>query len=216
MLTLNLFKNIEKLNVMCLGAHPDDIEIGAGGTILRIIEEIPETNFYWIVFSGNEGRSREAHESANLFLKNSKTKNIQLENFKESYFPFVGSQIKDFFEKLKIDFSPDIILTHWRGDAHQDHRLIAHLTWNTFRDHFILEYEIPKYDGDLGHPNLYAHLSEEQVRTKIRNISKSFQTQKGKQWFTEDTLNSILRIRGLESNSTSKYAEAFFCRKIVI
>ena len=215
MLTLDFFKN-NKLRVMCLGAHPDDIEIGAGGTILRIIDEIPETEFCWTVFSGNKKRSREALESANLFLKNSKVKNIQVHDFKESYFPFVGSGIKDFLEKLKTVFSPDIVFTHYRGDAHQDHRLISNLTWNTFRDHFILEYEIPKYDGDIGRPNFYAYLSESQVQTKIRYISDSFQTQKEKQWFTEDTFKAILRIRGLESNSTSKYAEAFFCRKIVI
>jgi LmbE family N-acetylglucosaminyl deacetylase len=215
-LNFDFFKKDRKLTVLCLGAHPDDIEIGAGGTILKLVEEMPETEFHWIVLSGQGERNREAHRSASLFLVNSKTKRVEVQDFRESYFPFIGREIKDYFEKLKNDVSPDLILTHHRDDAHQDHRLTASLTWNTFRDHLICEYEIPKYDGDLGHPNVYVTLNESQVERKIKIIADSFQTQRKRQWFTEDTFRSIMRIRGLESNSTSRSAEAFFCRKIIL
>jgi LmbE family N-acetylglucosaminyl deacetylase len=215
MLKVRFFEENQKPNILCLGAHPDDIEIGCGGTILRLTEQVPETQFCWVVFSGDEKRGKEACESAKLFLKKVKNKKIEVQDFKESYFPFVGAKIKDFFEKLKNEFSPDIVFTHYANDAHQDHRLISNLTWNTFRDHFILEYEVPKYDGDLGTPNLYVHLNESDVRRKIKHIFNIFRTQKEKQWFTEETFKSILRIRGVESNSPTKYAEAFYCRKIV-
>ena len=203
-----------RLNVLCLGSHPDDIEIGCGGTILRLVER-GDVQFYWSVLSGNSKRSKEALEGANDFLKSVKLKKIDIQQFRESYFPFVGAHIKDYFEKLKKEFSPDLVLTHYSNDAHQDHRLISDLTWNTFRDHFILEYEVPKYDGDLGKPNFYVHLDEPLVQMKISLILSIFKTQKEKHWFTEETFRSILRIRGVESNSPSKYAEAFHCRKIV-
>jgi LmbE family N-acetylglucosaminyl deacetylase len=215
MLRVRFFEQIQKLNILCLGAHPDDIEIGCGGTILRLLEEVPEAKFCWVVFSGDEKRGKEARESAKVFLKDAKAKKIDVKDFRESYFPFVGAEIKDYFEKLKTEFSPDIVFTHYANDAHQDHRLISNLTWNTFRDHLILEYEVPKYDGDLGTPNLYVHLNESDVRKKTKNICDIFRTQKEKKWFTEETFRSILRIRGVESNSPSKYAEAFYCRKIV-
>jgi len=210
-----LAKN-KKPRILCLGAHADDIEIGCGGTILRIIEDIPEAQFCWIVFSGNKKRAEEAHQSADLFLRNTASKSITVKDFRESYFPFVGAEIKDFFEKLSENFSPDIIFTHCRNDAHQDHRLLSDLTWNKFRDHFILEYEIPKYDGDLGNPNTYICLDEKFVQSKIKYICGVYKSQSGKRWFTDDTFRSILRIRGVESNSPSNYAEAFYCRKMVI
>ena len=215
MLQLKFFEKNQKLNILCLGAHPDDIEIGCGGTILRLIEEVKDAQFYWAVFSGDTKRCKEAYGSANTFLMKAKSKKIDIQKFKESYFPFVGADIKDYFEKLKKGFSPDLVFTHYRNDAHQDHRLISDLTWNTFRDHLILEYEIPKYDGDMGTPNLYVHLDEPLVQRKISCILDTFKTQKEKQWFTEETFRSVLRIRGMESNSPSRYAEAFYCRKIV-
>jgi LmbE family N-acetylglucosaminyl deacetylase len=211
------FKFLEKsprLNVMCLGSHPDDIEIGCGGTILRLGER-GDTQFFWSVLSGNAERGKEARKGANAFLERVKLKKVDIQQFRESYFPFAGAQIKDYFEKLKKEFSPDLILTHHSKDAHQDHRLVSDLTWNTFRDHLILEYEIPKYDGDLRTPNFYVHLDEPLVKMKTSLICSIFKTQKKKQWFTEETFRSILRIRGVESNSPSKYAEAFHCRKIV-
>src|SRR5208283_3980802 len=143
-----------------------------------------------------------------IFLKKLENKNIIIKHFQESYFPFIGAQIKNYFEELKVEFSPDVVFTHYKKDAHQDHRLISNLTWNTFRDHFILEYEVPKYDGDLGTPNFYVHLNESDVEKKISCLCNIFQTQKEKQWFDEETFRSILRIRGIESNSPSKYAEA--------
>ena len=137
-------------------------------------------------------------------------------NFKESYFPFLASEIKDFFETLKQKFSPNLIFTHYKYDAHQDHQLLSNLTWNTFRNHLILEYEIPKYDGDLGKPNLFVHLPDAIVQNKVKYICDIFRSQKEKHWFSEDLFKSILRIRGIESNSSSKYAEGFYCRKIVV
>jgi LmbE family N-acetylglucosaminyl deacetylase len=214
MLKLKFLGKSPRLNVLCLGSHPDDIEIGCGGTVLRLAKR-DGTQFYWSVLSGNAKRGKEAWEGANAFLENVKSKKIDIQQFRESYFPFVGAHIKDYFEKLKKEFSPDLVLTHYRNDAHQDHRLVSDLTWNTFRDHFILEYEVPKYDGDLGIPNFYVHLDEPLVQLKTSLISSIFKTQKEKHWFTEETFRSILRIRGVESNSPSKYAEAFHCRKIV-
>ncbi len=214
MLKLKFLEKSPRLNVMCLGSHPDDIEIGCGGTILRLADR-GDTQFFWSVLSGNAERGKEAREGANAFLERVKLKKIDIQQFRESYFPFVGAQIKDYFEKLKKEFSPDLVLTHYSKDAHQDHRLVSDLTWNTFRDHLILEYEIPKYDADLGNPNFYVHLDEPLVKMKTSLICNIFKTQKEKQWFTEETFRSILRIRGVESNSPSKYAEAFYCRKII-
>jgi len=215
MLKLKFFYNTDRPRVLCLGAHPDDIEIGCGGTILKIIEELPKSEFCWIVFSGSKNRAKEALQSANTFLSQVKSKHIDIQGFRESYFPFVGAPIKDYFEELKSDFSPDLILTHTKNDAHQDHRLISDLTWNTFRDNFIMEYEIPKFDGDLQNPNVYVHLNENIVQKKVRLICDLFQSQAEKKWFSKETFKSILRIRGIEANSPSKYAEAFHCRKMV-
>lgn len=203
-----------QLRVLCIGAHPDDIEIGCGGSILRISEEF-DTETYWIVLSGDENRKREAKQSADKFLEKSKILEIKTPTFKESYFPYIGDEIKDFFEELK-DVSPDIIFTHCRHDLHQDHRLISELTWNTFRDHFILEYEIPKYDGDFLTPNLYVELRKETCEKKISLIISCYNTQVNKRWFDKETFWAILRLRGLESNSHTKYAEAFYSRKIRI
>lgn len=215
MLRLRFLEKNQELRILCLGAHSDDIEIGCGGTIQKLIEEVPKTHFFWVVLSGDGKRGKEAYEGARVFLNTVKLKKIDVQQFRESYFPFIGARIKDYFEKLKEEFSPDIVFTHYTNDAHQDHRLVSNLTWNTFRDHFILEYEVPKYDGDLGTPNMYVYLDETIVQRKIKFICDVFQTQKRKKWFTEETFRSILRIRGVESNSPNNYAEAFYCRKIV-
>lgn len=216
MLKLNFNEKTDSTyRVLCLGSHCDDIEIGCGGTILRLIESYTNIVVYWVVFSSNQYREREALESANIFLKNVKEKHIVIKQFRDGFFPFIGIEIKEFFEHLKKDIFPDIIFTHYRNDFHQDHRLISDLTWNTFRNHLILEYEIPKYDGDLGTPNFFVHLDEITCQIKIKYILDSFQSQKEKQWFTEETFLSLLRIRGIESNAPGKYAEAFYCRKLV-
>ena len=204
------------LKVLCLGAHSDDIEIGSGGTLLRLLHEYDRLFAYWVVFAANAERRAEAEKSANLFLAKASKKEIIVKKFKESFFPYTGDKIKEYFESLKHEFSPDIIFTHYRNDLHQDHRLISELTWNTFRDHLILEYEIPKYDGDLGSPNLLVHLSASLCEEKIDYILKSFQTQKGNHWFGKETFYSILRLRGIESNASEKYAEGFYCRKMII
>lgn len=215
MIKFSLNKTDEsEYRILCLGAHCDDIEIGCGGTILKLIENYKNVSIYWVVFSSNEERAKEATASANIFLKEVQTKKVIIKNFRDGFLPFQGIEVKECFEQLKQEFSPDIILTHHRDDRHQDHRLISDLTWNTFRNHFILEYEIPKYDGDLGIPNLFVHLDDTICRRKIQYILDSFATQNHKQWFTEETFRSILRIRGIESNSPGNYAEAFYCRKI--
>lgn len=214
MLDLN-FNNKSKLKILCLGAHSDDIEIGCGGTMLTLASRM-EVEVYWVVFSADRIRQREAKESANLFLQQAKGKTVVVKNFKMSFFPFVGDQIKRYFEELKQKCSPDLILTHYRHDLHQDHQIISNLTWNSFRNHLILEYEIPKYDGDLGTPNFFVPLSETIRKKKIEYILNSFKTQAEKHWFTESTFSSILRLRGIESNAPGGYAEAFYSRKIVL
>jgi len=204
------------LKVLCLGSHADDIEIGCGGTLLRLLEDYQRCRFYWVVFSAEGERSSEARKSAGYFLKRAFQSKVIVKEFRTSFFPFDGAQIKEYFEELKADFEPDLIFTHYRNDLHQDHRLIAELTWNTFRNHLILEYEIPKFDGDLGNPNFFVRLNESFVGRKMNYILNCFQTQKSKHWFSEDTFRALLRLRGIESASPEKYAEAFYCRKIIL
>jgi LmbE family N-acetylglucosaminyl deacetylase len=208
-------RNDSMRRILCLGAHSDDIEIGCGGTILRFLKEDHHTEVCWIVFSGKGQRAKEAKESANLFLENAGRKKIVIKNFRDGFFPYIGYEIKEYFEGLKKSYSPDIIFTHYRDDLHQDHRLISELTWNTFRDHMVLEYEIIKYDGDLGTPSLYVHLDKDTVGKKVAYIRKCFGTQGEKKWFADDTFFSMLRLRGIESNSPDRYAEGFYCRKMV-
>src|SRR5437899_2560377 len=185
------------LRILCLGAHCDDIEIGCGGTILRLLETYKRTAVDWIVFSSDDQRAIEARESANIFLKQAGSKNIAIKNFTNSFFPYTAGEIKRCFEELKRDVSPDLVFTHYRDDLHQDHRVISELTWNSFRDHMILEYEIPKYDGDLASPNSFVHLDQSMARRKITYIMESFRSQRTKQWFDEETFLSILRLRGV-------------------
>lgn len=200
--------------VLCLGAHSDDIEIGCGGTILRLVKEYPNLSFYWIVFGASGRRAEEARTSAEEFLAPVKEKHIIVESFRDGFFPYQGADIKEYFEQLKSNISPALILTHTRNDLHQDHRQICELTWNSFRDHLILEYEIPKYDGDLGSPNFFVHLDKKQSQQKAAAILRHFATQENKDWFTEETFLALMRIRGIESKSPGGYAEAFYGRKI--
>lgn len=203
------------LKVLCLGSHSDDIEIGCGGTILRLLSCNHDVEVVWVVFSSGKEREGEARKSAELFLEHAGQKEIIVYDFRDGFFPFDGTRIKDHFEDLK-GVSPDLIFTHNRQDAHQDHRLIGELTWNTFRNHLILEYEIPKYDGDLGQPNLFAPLEKEIYDTKVRYIMESFQTQCEKRWFDRETFLALMRLRGMECVASSGYAEAFYCRKLVL
>ena len=216
MIELNLNKRRKSLHqILCLGAHSDDLEIGCGGTILKIADIFPNLAITWVVFGSEGVRSDEAGQSANLFLKNVAEKRIIVNNYRDGFFPYIGGEIKDYFEQLKRGISPDIIFTHYRQDLHQDHRLISELTWNTFRNHMILEYEIPKYDGDFGSPNFFVHLNEQICREKIQYLFDVFKSQHGKHWFTEDTFQSLMRLRGVESSAPERYAEAFYCRKMV-
>jgi LmbE family N-acetylglucosaminyl deacetylase len=217
MLNLFLHRYMDiPVKILCLGAHCDDIEIGCGGTILKLLEHYKRVSVYWVVFSSDEKREQEATVSANMFLNGAESKKIVIQNFRNSFFPYQGADIKAYFERLKDDFSPDLVLTHFRNDLHQDHRVISELTWNSYRNHFILEYEIPKYDGDLGVPNTFVHLDTATARKKISYIMESFHSQKNKQWFDEETFLALLRLRGMESASPVKYAEGFYCRKLVL
>ena len=201
--------------ILCLGAHSDDIEIGCGGTILQLVEKYSCSQFYWVVFSACGIRAEEAQRGAEAFVGKERLRGTALKSFRDGFMPFVGGEIKDVFEELKT-VSPDLIFTHNRRDAHQDHRLIAELTWNTFRDHLILEYEIPKYDGDLGQPNLFVPLDREIYRKKTSYIMSVFQSQHTKGWFQEDTFLSLMRLRGMECNAPSGHAEAFYARKMTL
>ena len=204
------------IKILCLGAHCDDIEIGCGGTLLSLLEEYPRTEVYWIVLSSDPRREKEARSSARLFLKQAEKKTIKIEKLRNGFFPYNGRKIKDYFEEQKKKFSPNIIFTHYKMDLHQDHRLVSELTWNTYRNHLILEYEIPKYDGDFGSPNLFSPLGSSVCDLKINSILASFTSQGDKHWFTSDLLYSILRLRGMECGSSTKNAEAFYCRKILL
>jgi len=216
MMTLNITRPPgSPFRILCLGAHSDDIEIGCGGTILRLLEENPAAEIHWVVIGATGPRKAEAAESANIFLAGAQRKELLIGQFRDGYLPGMWTEIKDFFEALKKRCQPDLILTHYGKDLHQDHRLVSELTWNTFRNHLILEYEIVKYDGDLGAPNLFVQLNASIVRKKIQTIVECFKSQKDKNWFTEDVFSSILRLRGVESNAPEKYAEAYYCRKIV-
>ena len=201
--------------VLCLGAHSDDIEIGCGGTILKLIEMYPELEIVWVVLGAKGIRAKEAIASAEDFLSSLEQKKIIVKGFKDGFFPYIGADIKLYFEELKQEVNPDLIITHYQQDLHQDHRLVSELTKNTFRNHLIWEYEIPKYDGDLGSPNILVHLSRDIKQKKVKHLTNHFQTQNNKQWFTEETFNAILRIRGIESNAPEQYAEGFYSRKII-
>lgn len=216
MMKLNLSSGSQgRLKILCLGAHSDDIEIGCGGTILRLAEEYSACTFHWVVFSAIGVRKAEASRAAALFA-NKRIERSLWKEFPDTRMPFVGSEVKDVFEELKTAVFPDLVFTHYRDDAHQDHRLISELTRNAFRDHLILEYEIPKYDGDIGRPNVYVPLERELYQNKIRYIMETFQSQTSKRWFEESTFLSLMRIRGMECNSPSGYAEAFYCHKVVL
>jgi LmbE family N-acetylglucosaminyl deacetylase len=206
----------EPLRLLAIGAHSDDIEIGCGGTILKLIEQGSLSEVCWVVLTGETKRAEEAARSADAFLGDLPGKRVVLKGFRDGYFPYDGAGIKQFFEELKSEVSPDVILTHQRHDLHQDHRVTCELTWNTFRDHLILEYEIPKYDGDIGTPNLFVPLDESQCRKKIDHLMTHFASQVPKRWFKEDLFSGLLRLRGMECNSTTSYAEAFYCRKAML
>jgi LmbE family N-acetylglucosaminyl deacetylase len=202
--------------VLCLGAHSDDIEIGAGGTLLKLAGQVPDLEIRWVVFSAPGLRAEEARRSADDFLGSVRHKQVTIGCFRESYFPSEWLSIKDWFEEVKAKFDPDVVFTHYRDDRHQDHRILSDLAWNTFRNHLILEYEILKYDGDIGRPNVFVPLSGQLCALKIELLLKHFETQLTKHWFTSDTFEAMHRIRGIECASATSRAEAFYCRKLVL
>jgi LmbE family N-acetylglucosaminyl deacetylase len=204
------------LTVLCLGAHGDDIEIGCGGTVLKLLAERPRVSVHWVVLSAHGARAREVRRSAGRVLRRAAASHIRVERFRDGFLPYEGAAVKNVFEELKAVVSPDLVFTHYRDDAHQDHRLISELTWNTFRDHCILEYEVPKYDGDLGHPNVFVPLTDRLRRQKVRLLMSAFPTQRPKRWFSEATFDAMMRLRGIECAAASGYAEAFYGRKIVV
>ena len=204
------------LQILCLGAHPDDIEIGCGGTILRLVGEHPGSVLHWVVFCAGGPRGDEARHAANQFTGAGVLSGPLLKTFRDGFLPFEGALVKEAFEQLKHTVAPDLIFTHHRNDGHQDHRMVAELTSQTFRDHLILEYEIPKSDGDLGAPGVFVPLSTEHCRMKVAYIINAFPSQHEKHWFRDETFLSLMRLRGMECAAPSGYAEAFHCRKVVI
>ena len=202
--------------ILCLGAHSDDIEIGIGGTLLKLAGQVPDLEICWVVFSAPGSRTDEARRSADEFLSGLARKQVKIGSFRESYFPSEWPAIKDWFAEIRAEFDPEIVFTHYRDDRHQDHRVLSDLAWNTFRNHLILEYEILKYDGDLGLPNIFVPLSEQLCTRKIELLLKHFKTQSSKHWFTGDTFEAMHRIRGIECASPTGRAEAFYCRKLIL
>jgi LmbE family N-acetylglucosaminyl deacetylase len=216
MLTASLDLERGPARVLAIGCHADDIELGCGGTLLALAERRPDLEVTWLVLGAGGARADEARASAAAFLERAATKTIVVEGFRDGFFPYLGPAVKDRFEELKREVSPDLIFTHVGIDLHQDHRLVSQLTWNTFRDHLILEYEIPKYDADLTAPNLYVPLPEELVRRKVELLLEHFPSQREKHWFTEDLFRGLMRLRGMEASSPTRFAEAYRCRKLVL
>lgn len=206
-------------SILCLGAHSDDIEIGCGGSVLQLLAEAAEASgasVHWVVFSARAERAQEAEAAAARFLSAAGERAVELHQFRDGFFPSEHAKIKTTFEELKSRVKPDVIFTHFRDDLHQDHRVVSELTWNTFRDHLVLEYEVPKWDGDLGTPNVYVPLDAAHARTKVAILMECFRSQAGKHWFDEETFVALMRLRAMECNAPSRRAEAFYGRKVVL
>lgn len=215
MLEVVFGESLQPRTVLCIGAHCDDIEIGCGGALQTLIERNPNLTVHWVIFGATEEREPESTAAAQRMLKGAKAAHVEQYGFRNSYMPYEGAGVKDAFDKLRPRIEPDLVFTHYRDDLHQDHRLLAELTLNTFRNHAILEYEIPKYDGDLGRPNLYVPISRAIAAAKVRCLMECFATQTSRPWFTEETFMALLRLRGIECASPSGLAEAFHARKLV-
>jgi LmbE family N-acetylglucosaminyl deacetylase len=221
MLSPQLFPQTDHVNetkhILCLGAHCDDIEIGCGGTLLQLLEHNTNIEITWVVFTSSDERKIEAEVGVKLFTQGVKKLTLKVFNFRDGFLPYSGIELKEAFEAIKSDITPpDLILTHYRNDLHQDHRKVSELTWNTFRNHMILEYEIPKWDGDLSTPNTFIHLTDNIGKKKIAYLQQAYNSQQAKKWFTDDLFWSLMRIRGMECNSPENIAEAFYTRKLVL
>ena len=216
MYAFNLHRPSGAFRLLCVGAHADDIEIGCGGLILSLLGRVKPIHVDWVVLSASRARKQEATRSARMFLTNARSRRVQVAQFRDGFFPYQGARIKRLFERLKKDTSPDLVLTHYRHDRHQDHRLVSDLTWNTFRDHWVLEYEIPKFDGDLGSPNLFVPVAKSTCAAKVSYLESAFGSQRDKPWFSGETFMALMRLRGMECRAKTGYAEAFYARKIVL
>lgn len=206
----------ERLSVLCLGAHSDDVEIGAGGTLLEWIARGVKVEATWCVLSAPGQRGEEAETSARAFLQGAASARIELQQFRDGYFPVERAAVKEWMQDLAQRLRPDVVLTHKSDDAHQDHRMVSELTWNAFRDQVVLEYEIPKWDGDLGRPNLYVPLAEATLERKLELLDIHFATQRSKDWFDPETFRGLARLRGMECRSAGRYAEGFVARKLAL
>jgi LmbE family N-acetylglucosaminyl deacetylase len=212
--SLDLRRALPRLEtVLAIGCHADDIEIGCGGTMLELARDNPDLHVTWVVLTADGVRAAEARLSADAFLADVGSADVRVLEHRECFLPYDGAAVKESFEELKA-VAPDLVLTHAREDLHQDHRLASNLTWNTFRDHLILEYEIPKYDGDLGQPNVFVALREETVAEKLRLLQEHFPSQATRHWFDAELFRGVMRLRGVES--ATRYAEAFTCRKLAL
>lgn len=214
MYALNLPKGVDPLRVLCLGAHSDDIEIGCGGLIMSLTAT-RNVDVTWVVFSAPGERQREAQRGANLFLKHASRKQMLIKQFRDGFFPYEPA-IKEVFESLKRETAPDLVLTHYRDDRHQDHRVLSDLAWNTWRNHLILEYEIPKFDGDLGSPNCFVSLDRGTAARKVKHLQSAFGSQRDKHWFSPETFLGLMRLRGMECRAVGGFAEAFYGRKVAL
>ena len=215
MLPFNLESGSRALTILLLGAHSDDIEIGCGGTVLQLVRQHPQARFVWVTLSAEGEREHETRAAAERLLSGARHTEVRTAAFRGSYFPHAGAALKDYFESLKA-FKPDVVLTHCRHDLHQDHRITHELTWNTFRDHAVLEYEIPKFDGDLGVPNVYVPLTRADLQRKCDVLMECFASQRSRGWFTRETFEALARIRGIECNAPDGIAEAFYGRKLLL
>jgi LmbE family N-acetylglucosaminyl deacetylase len=204
------------LSILCLGAHSDDIEIGCGATVLRLLDEHPGSSVHWVVHSATAEREREARASAADFLARAGATRIETKAFRESFFPAEWAQIKGHLEDVKREVSPDLILCHHQRDRHQDHRVVAELVWNTFRNHLIWEYEIPKYEGDLGAPNLFVPVTRAVAERKVALLLRHFETQRSRSWFRAETFHGLMSIRAVECQAPEGQAEAFHAPKLVM
>jgi LmbE family N-acetylglucosaminyl deacetylase len=204
------------LRVLCLGAHSDDVEIGCSGTVMRLLAEHPGCAVHWVVFSASPERSHEARAAAADVLAQAGSATVEVRAFRESFFPAAWSDIKTAFEEIRRAFEPDVVFCHRTADLHQDHRVVGELAWNTFRDHLVLEYEIPKYEGDLGSPNVYVPLPRELAELKVELLRRHFASQSTRRWFRPDTFHGLMSIRGVECNAPDGRAEAFHARKITL
>lgn len=210
------FHTARPLRLLCIGAHSDDIEIGCGGTILTWLANGSDVHVSWVVLSAEGARGIEARRSARIFLSRAAEKEVIVGGFRDGYLPAQYTDVKGFFEQMKSRCNPDVILTHWLYDRHQDHRLTAELTWNTWRDHLVLEYEIAKYEGDLAPPNTYVELSRQVARRKVAALGRYFVSQRSKDWFQAENFLALMRLRAAECRASSGFAEAFHARKLVL